>query len=206
MSRPDSEAWAVILAAGAGRRFGGQKLLGSLRGRPLASYVAAVVGAAIREGKLGGGIAVVPPANAALEQVFTDERIRPIQNPEASRGLSSSLRVGIAAFEESASVGAVMLFLADQPLVRSDAIEALIEAWRRTGRSARPRYRDAPSEPGHPVLLSRDLWLMVDQLSGDEGLNQVLRRRPEAIGLIEVRGANPGIDTLEDLARLNSLP
>lgn len=62
----------------------------------------------------------------------------------------------------------------------------------------RPRYADRPGEPGHPVLLHRQLWPEVATLEGDEGAGALLRGR--AVTLVDVPGRNPDIDTPADLA------
>lgn len=196
---PDRTISALILAAGAGRRFGGGKLLAPLHGRPLASHAADTIAEAIASGLLAGAVAVVPPANQALTGIFSALGIVPLANPDAASGLSSSLRVGLAALQRSPG-GAALIVLADQPRVRREVIETLVQAWRANGTSVRPRYAEAPDEPGHPVLLDRSLWTVAGRAEGDAGLRAVLSR--EAIGIIEVAGGNPDVDTVADLERL----
>src|SRR5690606_5219497 len=84
------------------------------------------------------------------------------------------------------------------PALRADVIEQVIRRWRAPGAAAvRPRYEEAPDEPGHPVLVSKGLWADVRQLEGDAGLGQVLARLP--VAYVDVPGANPDIDTPRDL-------
>ena len=58
--------------------------------------------------------------------------------------------------------------------------------------------------PGHPVLIDRSLWPLVQQLEGDEGLGAVLRSGQVAVDLVPVDGRNPDIDTRADLAARDS--
>ncbi len=191
---------AIVLAAGAGRRFGATKLLAPLEARPLAGHVAAVIAVALQRGVLAGGVAVIPPQAATLRSLFTEHGLSPLENPEADTGLASSLRSGLAHLGQDPTLGAALIVLADQPRLRLEVIEAVVAAWRISGRSVRPRYRDAPAEPGHPVVLVRSLWRLTDRLSGDEGLREVLQGAQ--VQVIDVEGRNPDVDTPGDLASI----
>jgi CTP:molybdopterin cytidylyltransferase MocA len=116
--------------------------------------------------------------------------------------LATSLRRGLAALAEFTAPPAdgAVIVLADQPGLRAEVIARLVDAWRRTGRSTRPRYLAAPAEPGHPVLLDRAVWHLAERLVGDTGLGDLLRG--EAVASIDVAGANPDVDTPADLQQL----
>lgn len=208
-AEPDRAAlgvYALVLAAGGGSRFGGDKLMTPLHGRPLAAYAATAVAEAIGGGVLAGGVAVVPPSDTALAWQFDPAGLQPVENPAAHTGLASSLRAGFAALEEprlDPAPGAALVILADQPLVRPEVIAALVAEWRRSGSSARPRYRDTPDTPGHPVLVDRSLWRLAGRLNGDTGLAALLRGHPMV--LLDVPGANPDVDTPEDLRQLEDI-
>ena len=198
-------AYALVLAAGRGSRFGGAKLLAPLDGRPLAAHVATTVAAAIQAGYLGGGIAVGRVDDSSLAWYFETCGLKWVVNPAADEGVSTSLRLGLAELSAAPvqpAPGAAMILLADQPLVRIEVIAGLVEHWRRTGRSVRPRYAAHPAEPGHPVLLDRRLWPLADSLEGDVGFGSALRLGPDAVDLVDVAGGNPDIDTPNDLSLL----
>lgn len=198
--------YAVVLAAGGASRFGGDKLMTLLRGRPLAAHVAACVAEAIGAGTLAGGVAVVPPRDTALAWQFDPAGLRPVENPVAHTGLASSIQAGLAALEKAPlapPAGAALVLLADQPLVRPDVIRTLVGEWRRTGASARPRYRVTPDTPGHPVLVDRSAWRLAARLEGDTGLGALLQGK--AITVVDVAGANPDVDAPEDLRQLEEL-
>lgn len=206
-NRPAAESTvcAIVLAAGAGARFGGRKLLAPLHGRPLAAHVAAAVAEAVQAGHLSGGLAIVTPRDTMLAWHFDTAGLRSVENPNADSGLASSLRAGLAVLEADAAyaaAGAALVVLADQPGLRSDVIGRLVQTWRRSGRSVRPRYADDPGAPGHPVLLDRALWPLARDLTGDQGLGGVLQEQPGTVETIDVRGGNPDVDTPLDLARL----
>lgn len=102
--------------------------------------------------------------------------------------------------------GAAIILLGDQPLVRGDVVAALVTAWRGgNGTFIRPRYADAPGQPGHPVLLDRSLWPLAQRLHGDDGFGTLLASGAAGRVLIDVAGRNPDVDTPADLDTLQGL-
>lgn len=197
------EPYALVLAAGSGARFGGEKLQAPLRGRPLVAYVATTLAQAMANGILAGGVAVVPPGDSGLGWSLDTAGLRLVENPRAATGISSSLQTGLAALETIADppAGAALIVLADQPFIRLEVIGRLVAEWRTRRQSVRPRYQARPGEPGHPVLLDRADWSLAGELTGDRGLGGLLAgsRQPAAI---DVPGDNPDVDTPADLSRL----
>ena len=89
-----------------------------------------------------------------------------------------------------------MVFLGDQPLVRLETVVALRNAWtRHPGRVVRPVYRASPDVPGHPVVLDRSVWPMVESIEGDRGYG-------DGGVTIPVDGSNPDVNTPLDLSAL----
>jgi len=197
-------AYALVLAAGAGIRFGGAKLLATFRGRPLVAHVAASLAEARLGGILSGGVAVIPAGDTALAWHLDTAGLVLVENRDAARGLSASLRAGLAALAalDSPPAGAALIVLADQPLLRPEVIGRLVGEWRRTGRTVRPSYADHPDEPGHPVLLDRSDWHLADTLQQDRGLGPLLATGPARTVVLPVPGHNPDVDTPADLTRL----
>ena len=149
---------AVVLAAGAGTRFGGGKLRARLDGRPLVRHV---IDAAVAAG-LDPVVVVVPPGDGLAGIDLSPARA--VANPVPEEGLSSSVRLGLRALEGDA-VDAAVILLADQPRVRPDVIERLVaDAVRRPETPfIVPRYRDdgAPN----PILARRSTWRLADELA-----------------------------------------
>ena len=176
-----------------------------LGGWPLIAHVLAATAEARARGILSGTVAVVPVRDDALARVATEGGAEVAVNPEPSAGLSRSLRLGIAALEaRGPAVRAAVILPGDQPLVLVEAIAAVVAAWRAKGAAVvRPVYRDQPDIPGHPVLLDRSVWPLTLELTGDEGLGPLLRRRPELVTTVDLPGSNPDVDTPADLADLD---
>jgi CTP:molybdopterin cytidylyltransferase MocA len=196
---------ALLLAAGAGSRFGGEKLLARWQGTPIISHVATTIAAAVQAGELAGAVAIIPPASTALAWPLDTSGFTLVENAHARRGMSTSLQRGLWALSLPNVVPeatAALIVLADQPLLRREVIRALVADWRAHHRSVRPRYAETPNEPGHPVLLDRGDWPVAQDAIGDSGVGGLLAAEPGRLRMVDVAGANPDIDTPEDLTRL----
>jgi len=196
---------ALVLAAGQGRRFGGGKLHALYRGHPLLSYVLDVVEVARKRGLLDGGHVVVAAGDERALTLARARELGTVINDAPELGLSHSVRLGLAALEAGAieESEAALVFLGDQPLVRTDVVEALVAAWKhRSGPIIRPRYEARPDAPGHPVLLARSIWARARQLEGDRGFSALLDSSPPETVTLDVKGDNPDVDTRADLNAL----
>lgn len=191
---------AVVLAAGASSRFGSQKLLAPLRGRPVLQHVLdalALAGLA--------DVAVVLGTDAdTVENAIRWRAERRTVNPRPQDGLSSSLRVGLDAAAEDPAADAALIVLGDQPTLRPDVVRAVIDAAVTTEQPLlRARYAndDAPN----PVLVKRSGWALAAGLVGDRGLGALLVARSDLVAEVAVAGSNPDIDTRDDLERLSGV-
>ena len=200
----------LVLAAGKGLRFGGGKLLASYRGRPLLSHVLDVVRAAVERRLLKGGCAVVSAQDEDSRALVEQAGLEAVLNDAPGQGLSRSLQLGLTTLERrktgEAYVGAAVVFLADQPLVRLDVVEGLVAAWRAGDAGIfRPRYAACPETPGHPVLLNRSVWQLAHRLDGDHGFAGLADHGSVSVVTLDVPGDNPDIDTPADLQALEEL-
>jgi CTP:molybdopterin cytidylyltransferase MocA/SAM-dependent methyltransferase len=184
---------AIILAAGGASRFGAVKLLAELDGVPLLERVLAIARAA----GVDEIVVVLGEASSDVESAIDLGDTRIVRNPHPADGLSSSLRLGLAAVGEHAD--AALVLLGDQPLVRADVVAAVLAAAVPDGRSiVVPRYADDGAL--NPALLLRASWPLAEGLSGDRGMGPVIRAHPELVVEVPVDGDNPDVDTPADLA------
>jgi molybdenum cofactor cytidylyltransferase len=146
---------AVLLAAGSGSRLGHRpKSLLELGGVPLIRrQLIALSGAGVDE------VVVVLGHHAdAIELAVRDFPVTLAVNPSPDRGQNSSVLVGLTRL--SAKVDAVIVALADQPLVNSQDISDLIGAFKKRSGAAMVVPRVA-GLPGNPVIFEatlRDEW------------------------------------------------
>ena len=191
---------AVVLAAGAGSRFGGGKLLAPYRRRPLIEAVLSE----LREAPVDEIIAVVGESagdeGERLRRVCTLYGARIAENPQWQEGISTSVKRGLAACAPDARAAVVLL--GDQPLVGETAVELLVRAFEEGADVAVATYGERPR---NPALFARGVWTMLgEELSGDEGARKFIRRHPDLVTEVACDDvANPAdVDTVEDLRRL----
>jgi CTP:molybdopterin cytidylyltransferase MocA len=187
---------AIVLAAGAGSRFGGGKLLAPYRGRPM------IEGALVNlaDAPVDETVVVVGADAKRLREVCEPYGVRVVENPGWAEGMSTSVRAGLKALGPEAQAAVVLL--ADQPLVGTGAVERLVEAFERGAKVAVATYG---GRPRNPVLFSREVWPLLEaELSGDEGARPFLRRHPKLLTQVPCDGVGDpaDVDTAEDLRRL----
>jgi CTP:molybdopterin cytidylyltransferase MocA len=190
---------AVLLAAGTGSRFGGDKLLAPFRGRPLIESTLCE----LREAPLDEIIVVVGAEGEKLRAISTAYGARTVENPDWAEGISTSVRRGLSACGPRAR--AAVVALADQPLVGAEAVERLVEAFEGGAEVAVATYG---GELRNPVLFARGIWPLLErELSGDEGARVALKRYSELVTEVPCDDvADPAdVDTVEDLRRLEEL-
>ncbi len=125
-------------------------------------------------------------------------------NPRPEDGLSSSLRVGLSTAVAGAEADAVIVVLGDQPALRPDVVRAVVAAAETaTVPIVRPRY--AADDAPNPVVLRRAAWPLAEGVDGDRGLGPLLAARPDLVLEVPVDGANPDVDTVADLVRLEGV-
>jgi molybdenum cofactor cytidylyltransferase len=185
----------VILAAGEARRFGGQKLLAPVDGRPLVQHVIDAANASCLE-----DITLVVGAGANLVAHLDLGRTRVVTNPQPSRGLASSLQEGLRALDPR--LHAALVLLGDVTGVTTALIDELVARGRETRASAVVsvwRGRRAP-----PVILHRSLWPAAFALEGDIGMREVLKSADVLeFTVTDELGSLDDIDTREDYARVS---
>ncbi len=196
----DGVVAAVVLAAGAGSRFGGGKLLARLEGRPLLSWTLD----ALATSPVDETVVVVGADAEKLREVCEPyDGVRVVENPAWAQGQSTSVRAGFEAL--GPGTRAAVFLLGDQPFVGAGAVARLVGAFEGGADVAVATYGGVRR---NPVLFSRDVWpALLDELSGDEGARRFLRRYPELVVEVPCDGvADPAdVDTAEDLERVRRL-
>ena len=189
-----------MLAAGRGLRYGGEipKPLLELGGRPLVQHA---VNAARGSGLAPLAVVVSDDRTAAVVSA-ADGGALIVRNDAPERGIASSLHAALRALGPDASIDGVVVGLADQPLVGSDAYRRVAGA---LGGEAQLAVATYGGVRGNPVLIGRDHWDEALALEGDEGARVLVRRH----GAVEVpcdgTGEPTDVDTPEDLIALEKV-
>jgi CTP:molybdopterin cytidylyltransferase MocA len=153
----------LVLAAGAGTRFGGRKQLALIDGRPLLQHAVEAMSSA----GLARVIVVLGAHADEIQDAITLDGVGVVVCDDWEEGQAASLRAGVAA--AAAHADAVVVTLGDQPRISSRAIAAVAAA---EGTAARATY---DGKPGHPVKLDRSLFPALLELRGDVGAREVLK-------------------------------
>jgi molybdenum cofactor cytidylyltransferase len=188
---------AVLLAAGAGSRLGGRpKSLLELGGVPLIRrQLIALSGAGVDE-----LVVVIGHHAEMIEAAVREFPLTLARNPAPDDGQASSVRVGLSAL--AGKIDAVIVALADQPLLNAQDITALIAAFKQRGAAAMVVPRVA-GEPGNPVIFEaglRDEWLAGDV---DAACRRWRSAHPQRVHWFDIDNSRyrVDIDTPEDLRR-----
>jgi molybdenum cofactor cytidylyltransferase len=189
---------AVLLAAGAGSRIGHRpKCLLELGGVPLIRrQLIALSGAGVDE------LVVVLGHHAELiEPAVQTFPVTVVRNPSPDDGQVSSQRIGLAAL--SGKLDAVIVALADQPLLNAQDITALIGAWKKRPEGASVVYPLVNGERGNPVIFGAEVREQILAGAADVGCRQWQAAHADAVApfVTDNRRYKVDIDTPEDLER-----
>jgi len=194
-----------LLAAGDGTRLGQPKATVELGGRTLAERGVGL----LRDGGADPVLVVTGAVPVDLPGTLS------VHNPEWASGMGSSLAAGLRALADGAradvdgrealgNVAAVVIALADQPLIGPEAVRRLVTAHNGGATVAVAAY---DGKPRNPVLIDRIHWAdVLATVSGDTGARPFLRAHPGLVTLVECGdvGSPDDIDTPEDLARVRA--
>lgn len=188
----------VLLAGGAGRRFGGGKLLHPLQDGSLLGVLAWQH----MRAALDWCVVVVRAGDDELGGRFRDAGAQVVVSATAALGMGHSLASGV---EATAAAAGWVIGLADMPNVRPATIHAVATEISRGARIALPVFR---GERGHPAGFAASLRPELLALSGDMGARTLVQRYADEVVRLEVD--DPGIiqdvDTRDDLARVAPAP
>jgi molybdenum cofactor cytidylyltransferase len=180
----------LVLAAGAGTRFGDQpKQLAELDGRPLLEWA---VRAQCDAPTLERVVVVLGSSAARIRDTVEFGRAEVVVCPDWDAGQSASLRFGLARLTDADTVVGT---LGDAPLITSAVIERFA--------GAQPGTRAIyDGRPGHPVVLGSEQIAGLTRLDGDIGARKLLDGGP----VIEIGHICSGrdVDTPEDLEEIRN--
>lgn len=187
---------AILLAAGASRRFGpANKLLATLPdGRPLALAAAQPL-----LQTLPRVIAVLRPGEQQLGEVLQQAGCELVWHARADAGMGTSLARGI---EAAADDDGWLVALADMPYIRPSTILQVATALAAGAAMARPIHH---GKAGHPVGFSARFGPQLQALDDDHGARSIISAAPHLLHKIDCDdpAVLHDIDTLDDLAQLH---
>ena len=177
-------AVAIVTAAGSAERFGGRKLLVPIDGEPLLDHT-------IRS-LLDGGVSeviVVVGSNdrAVLEgdvNAMKDARVRPVENPDPTRGMFSSIQEGVV----TANGDTLLVLPGDMPYVKPETVRLVLDTWQLRHGIVSPRYN---GKRGHPVALPIELRDEIRATPSAANLHDVIKKHTEV--RVDLDVDDPGV-------------
>lgn len=185
-----TEITGLLLAAGASRRFGSNKLLVNLDGQPLVLHSVRALS------PCSTTVAVVRAADHQLQLLLRRAGVALAINHQPEDGIGSSIATAVKASAES---DGWCILPADMPAVRANTTQVIVDALSSGTQLAVPTYK---THRGHPVGFSRQFGNQLMSLSGDIGARTILAAHPDQLtGLaVDDSGILQDIDRPEDLS------
>ena len=182
----------IVLAGGTSSRMGRNKLIETVRGKPL---IARAVDAAAAS-RLDPILVVTGHQADKIAAALAGSRAALVHNERFAEGLSSSLRAGLAAVPEDCD--GAMILLGDMPDITPALIDRLIAAFA----SGAICVAATGKRRGHPVLWARRFFGELMRVTGDKGARDVMQAHGDQVLEIEAGNDAPlaDIDTVEALA------
>jgi molybdenum cofactor cytidylyltransferase len=199
MKRDSCRVSAVVLAAGRSVRMGEAKQLLRVDGRTVLERTLENLRASrVDEALLVLGFSA-DEIRRELPAALLDG-LRVVVNQDHASGMASSLRAGLAAVSPESD--AALIVLADQPLVRPETMNEIVERY--CGSDAEIVVPFYQGSRGNPVLLDRSVFAEAMAMEGDVGCRAIFAQHAD--GMLRVNVNDPGIladiDSREDYERL----
>ena len=195
MVDPDNRGnvFAIVLAAGSASRFGRTKQLEVIQGKTLVGRAMSVARdvCGIRT-ILVAGHESVPVIGAAGELGYA------VVNDDYEAGIGGSIATAVRAIAHVAD--AILLTLADQPLITATHLESLLDTW--SGNDDEIVATSFADALGPPVLFPPSAFDTLTEISGDVGAKSLLDAEAFNVKAVSFADAELDIDTPEDLSRL----
>lgn len=187
---------AVILAAGKSERMQDCKQLLKIGGKPMIKSVVS----SVLESNVDETVVVLGYRAREVADELPGGDIKTVVNPDFEEGMSTSLKSGLKKI--SADSNAVLIVLADQPLLETEVINHLINEYERTDHHiVAPIYK---GQRGNPVLIDISLKSDLLKIRGDVGAREILENRKYEVLLVEVNTPSVMLDvnTAEDVKKV----
>ena len=162
---------ALVLAAGASRRFGSDKRRHRIGGQPMLAKTLALYRHVLDE----VGV-VIRPGEPVIDALAREAACHPIEAADAAQGLSRSLAAGVAAMRHA---DGLLVGLADMPFLHTNTLRALVAAMEQhPHRIVRPVHA---TTPGNPVGFPPSFYDALTRLRGDVGAKRLIAAAPEVL-------------------------
>jgi molybdenum cofactor cytidylyltransferase len=187
---------AILLGAGESKRMGCDKLSLPWGRRTILDHCLQT----LLRSKVKEVIVVVNERTERIIRHRSEKKVKVVMNPDYQRGMSCSIRYGIKNLSPESD--GMLIALGDQPLLKAQTINVLLEAFEREdSKIIIPSFK---GRKGHPVIFPRTYKEKLLRLRGDEGGKSIIMKHPEKVCIVPVKspGVIRDIDTWEDYRNL----
>lgn len=195
LEAPFGRLGCVVMASGLGRRFGGNKLLAALDGKPLVQYALDVTAGIFAR-------RVVVTRHPEVAELCRAQGVETVLHSQPGR--NDTVRLGLEALAGSSLAGCLFC-PGDQPLLSRETVISLALC----GACAPGSIWQAAwqGKPGAPVLFPAWAFGELMQLPQGQGGGAVIRRYPHRVGLVPAGRAEElaDVDRPRDLETLEAL-
>ena len=181
----------ILLAAGSSRRFGGNKLLAPLNGKPLYTWGLSALNEVCRTRK--DCTLTVVSRYPEIRDAARALGAKAVDSPDSEKGQAYSIRSGLQALGRVEERDFILFLPADQPWITSQTISRLLDAAGPDTWTATAAFGE---RVGTPTLFSARLLPDLMALEGDRG-GRKLMNRPGQPCLVIQAGSERELDDVD---------
>ena len=171
----------VLLAAGDGRRFGGNKLFYPVEGIPMYKRISSQILTLDKE-IFSAKILVTQYQDIGRE--LEKQGFTVIMNHCSHLGISHSIKLAVLEAEKNENLQALCFTVCDQPWLTGKTIEKLICQWEKSKKGM--GCTAFSKQTGNPVVFERKYWKELLELRGDKGGKKVIMSHQEDVFYMQV--------------------
>ncbi len=190
--------YMIYLAAGLSSRYGSNKLLEMVDGKPMYRHLLGIL-AVMKEEEPHRYELVVVTAYDEIENDIKGLPLKVVKNENQELGISHSIKLGLQACGEIGKHDHVMFAVADQPYVEEDELFGFIHMYKRSYMGI--GCLSYQGVMGNPVIFQGKFVPELMELTGDTGGKAVVKKHPQEIFLYEAESEKSlqDVDVPKDL-------
>ncbi len=174
--------YMIYLAAGLSSRYGSNKLLETVDGKPMYRHLLDIL-TVMKEEESNRYEVIVVTAYDEIEEALRKLPVTCVRNKQQELGISHSIELGIRACGETSPHDHFLFAVADQPYVQEDELFGFIHMYLRSHKGIGCLSYDGIM--GNPVIFQGKYIPELLALTGDTGGKAVVKAHPEEIFLYE---------------------
>ncbi|MCE5189746.1 MAG: nucleotidyltransferase family protein [Eubacteriales bacterium] len=178
------KAGCVLLAAGAGKRFGGSKLLYEVEGEPMITRALRLYA----NFPFAARVCVTQAREAQIQALALERSFTVVINSDPERGVGTSVSIGTeAVLRMEPDLEGILYAVSDQPYLEPASVTVLLDTFSKNPeRIVSLSYHGTR---GNPVVFPRSMFPNLTQLKEDIGGGAVIHRYPDLLLLVEAGSA-----------------